>query len=336
MGRPRADGVVPRRRGDRRVRRDARTTPPASSTGTPSTRTCSTPSAAPQTGDASSRSRRTANPRTSGSPAPSPCPPAVASSPSGLPATPSSAGTSCSSRRTPSGEDDWTTLPDANGHTTQDTGSACPVWLDVHPFLTHYQTPDDGEGCPPTGTTGTWYAASRRERRLGAVADRPARLRRRATVEVSITYASDDVRPGRRRLRRRHRRLDRRGPTSFEADGDTIDGWTVPGAARGQPRQRERLDRRHRRRRAAAARRRIDAVARSRGSRRSSRFLAGRFGPYPFSRGRRHRRRRRGLGFALENQTRPIYAPGFFRPRSRATASSSMSSPTSGTATASP
>ncbi len=37
------------------------------------------------------------------------------------------------------GEDDWTTLPDLNGHTDQGTGFTCPGWHDFHPFLTHYQ-----------------------------------------------------------------------------------------------------------------------------------------------------------------------------------------------------
>ncbi len=34
------------------------------------------------------------------------------------------------------GSDDWTTLPDANGHTTQGTGDSCAEgWHDLHPFL---------------------------------------------------------------------------------------------------------------------------------------------------------------------------------------------------------
>ena len=36
---------------------------------------------------------------------------------------------------------DWTTLPDANGHTTQATGESCPAgWRALHPHLDHYQT----------------------------------------------------------------------------------------------------------------------------------------------------------------------------------------------------
>ena len=47
------------------------------------------------------------------------------------------------------------------------------------------------------------------------------------------------VRRDRRRRRRRHRRGA--GSTSFEDDGDTLDGWTVAGRARRQPAQHRRL-----------------------------------------------------------------------------------------------
>ena len=58
------------------------------------------------------------------------------------------------------GEDDWTTLPDLNGHTSQDTGFSCPLWHGLHPFLTHYQT-DSGDGtCSSGGSSRTWWAAS--------------------------------------------------------------------------------------------------------------------------------------------------------------------------------
>ncbi|MFI7635762.1 M14 family zinc carboxypeptidase [Nonomuraea sp. NPDC049400] len=60
------------------------------------------------------------------------------------------------------GGDDWTTLPDANGHTTQETGSSCDPpsggagWRTIHPFTQRYQ----GQNCEPTGTSGSWNAAS--------------------------------------------------------------------------------------------------------------------------------------------------------------------------------
>ena len=39
------------------------------------------------------------------------------------------------------GQEDWTTLPDMNGHTTDDTGQSCLIdWRSIHPFLDNYQT----------------------------------------------------------------------------------------------------------------------------------------------------------------------------------------------------
>ncbi len=64
-------------------------------------------------------------------------------------------------------DDTWTTLPDVNGHTSDDTGLSCPSagagsnWSDDHPFLDHYQTAlAGGADCDPTGTTGAWNGAT--------------------------------------------------------------------------------------------------------------------------------------------------------------------------------
>jgi hypothetical protein len=127
------------------------------------------------------------------------------------------------------GGGNWTTLRDQNGHTTQDTGISCPFWHEVHRFLAHYQTPTGEEACSPAGSTGEWWAASgssdgyeRWSVDLSAYAG--------GEVEVSISYASDDV------VQAGGVFVDDivvstgEGTTSFEADGDTQDGWTVPGA----------------------------------------------------------------------------------------------------------
>ncbi len=131
--------------------------------------------------------------------------------------------------RTPGGND-WTTLPDANGHTTQATGESCAAgWRELHPQLDHYQTYDEATGtCTATGTTGAWHAASGNSAGwqewnvdLGAWAGGP--------VELSITYASDwgtqglgtfvdDV------------TLPDGTSTSFETG---LEGWATPGAATG-------------------------------------------------------------------------------------------------------
>jgi hypothetical protein len=127
------------------------------------------------------------------------------------------------------GGDDWTTLPDANGHTSQDTGDSCAEgWRELHPHLDHYQTRGADGTCSPTGTTGAWHAASGSSGGwqqwsidLSAYAGK--------TVEVSIAYVSDwavqnlgafvdDV------------TLPNGTSTSFEAG---LDGWAVSGPAEG-------------------------------------------------------------------------------------------------------
>lgn len=207
------------------------------------------------------------------------------------------------------GTDDWTTLPDANGHTSQDTGSVCPYWHGLHPFLTRYQTPDEGEGCTPSGTSGEWWAASGSSDGYEQwVVDLSAYAG--TDVEVSLSYASDDsvqatgvyvddvvVSAG-------------AGSTSFEDDGDTLDGWTVPGAPEGSaanandwiagtvadapPPIGEQVE--------ASLARQPEIIE----------FLSDVFGPYPFSAAGGIVDDYAELGFALENQTRPIYSPGFF------------------------
>jgi len=131
------------------------------------------------------------------------------------------------------GGDDWTTLPDANGHTTQDTGESCKRenlngWRTLHPHLDHYQTQTSATTCDPSGTTGAWHAASGNSAGwqqwridLSAYAGE--------TVEISIAYASDwafqnsgvfidDV------------VLPDGTSTSFETG---LDGWAVTGSPEG-------------------------------------------------------------------------------------------------------
>ncbi len=128
------------------------------------------------------------------------------------------------------GGDDWTTLPDLQGHTSNGTGDSCPEgWRELHPQLDHYQTIDESTGtCSSVGSTGSWHAASgnsggwqRWELDLSAWAGR--------TVEVSIASITDwgthnlgvfldDI------------VLPDGSTTSFE---DGLDGWTVSGPPPG-------------------------------------------------------------------------------------------------------
>src|SRR5829696_693490 len=133
------------------------------------------------------------------------------------------------------GGDDWTTLPDANGHTGTGTGQSCPGstsgWAaELHPHLTHYQTYHAGSPatCTATGSTGAWNAATGSSNgwqqwrvNLNAYAGK--------TVEISVAYISDwgtqnlgvflddFAWPG--------------GETSFE--GTDTGGWQVTGPPEG-------------------------------------------------------------------------------------------------------
>ena len=71
------------------------------------------------------------------------------------------------------------------------------------------------------------------ERRLRAVGDRPVRSYAGEEIEISLTYASDDTvaLPGVSVDEIETPGGD--GSTSFEDDGNPMDGWTVPGAPAG-------------------------------------------------------------------------------------------------------
>ena len=235
------------------------------------------------------------------------------------------------------GAEDWTTLPDANGHTSADTGISCPLRLAGAPPVPRplpdrqrrrhvHADRDDGrlvgrsgpsDGPPSNGrSTSRAYAGK--------------------SVEVSIAYASDDVVQAHGVFVDDISTSTGEGSTSFEADGDTLDGWTVPGAPAGSPGNENDwtvgtaadLPRRSAPGRADVVRARARDPATS---------CPSKFGPYPFRDaggivdrppGRRVR--------AREPDAPDLRAGVLLRPDRRATASSSTSSRTSGTATASP
>jgi Zinc carboxypeptidase/Immune inhibitor A-like, MAM domain len=127
------------------------------------------------------------------------------------------------------GQDDWTTLPDLNGHTGTSTGESCPEgWHELHPFLAHYQSVNADGSCSPTGTTGSWNAASGNSSGwqqwsidLSAYAGKQ--------VEVSIAYVSDWSFQGLGTFID-DTAVSTGATTSFE---DGFGGWTVSGAAPG-------------------------------------------------------------------------------------------------------
>ena len=134
--------------------------------------------------------------------------------------------------RTPN-QNNWTTLPDANGHTTTDTGESCKLgnsggWRTLHPQMDHYQTQTGPTTCDPTGTTGAWNAASGNPGGwqqwsidLGAYAGQ--------TVEISIAYASDWATQG-LGVFLDDIALPDGTSTSFETG---LEGWSVTGPPAG-------------------------------------------------------------------------------------------------------
>jgi hypothetical protein len=206
------------------------------------------------------------------------------------------------------GEDDWVTLPDQGGVTSSDPGFACFGVVSLFPFLERYHgAPSEmEEGCVATGDTAAWWAASgasagneRWTIDLSPFAGRD--------VEVSLSYASDSVVQARGVFVDDIAVSTGAGSTSFEGDGDVLDGWAIAGPPAGSPENtndwrvgtaadaptppgeqiRATLDRQP------------EVIA----------FLADHFGPYPFDIS--------GamvadadIFFALELQTRPIYPAG--------------------------
>ncbi len=208
----------------------------------------------------------------------------------------------------PVGSANWTTLPDLNGHTSQSTGRVCPFSLQLHPFLEHYQS-DNGDGtCSPSGSTGAWHAATGSSHGYEQWAIDLAPYAG-TQVELSISYASDDV------FQFRGVAVDDialpggAGSTSFEADANPFDGWTVPGAPAGSgPNDNDWITA------AAGDVRSIGSIAASAFARQPEiiGFLEGLFGEYPFSAAGGIVDDLEGLGFALETQTRPVYSLDFF------------------------
>jgi hypothetical protein len=142
------------------------------------------------------------------------------------------------------GGNDWTTLPDANGHTSQNTGSSCPEgWgQELHPILQHYQTlvpngpgNEDNE-CLPTGTTGAWNAASGNS---GGWQNWSIDLSayKGQQVEVSIVFATDwgtTTVPGAMVDDTTVTAGSNVSQTSFETQGD-LGGWAITGPHADSP-----------------------------------------------------------------------------------------------------
>ena len=93
------------------------------------------------------------------------------------------------------GSENWTTLPDLNGHTSTTVPAECEAgfYIEEHPQLEHYL--ELGDPCLPTGTTGEWNAFTGSS---GGWVDVAFDLSAYAgdSVEVVISYVSDPATGG--------------------------------------------------------------------------------------------------------------------------------------------
>ncbi|KRV49234.1 peptidase M14 [Wenjunlia vitaminophila] len=92
--------------------------------------------------------------------------------------------------RTP-GQDDWTTLPEANGATSNQVPEECEdgFYAVEHPFLRHYLTVGE-TGCTAEGTTGSWNRFTGSSNGWQEVTFDLSGYAGR-TVELSLSYVSD-------------------------------------------------------------------------------------------------------------------------------------------------
>jgi hypothetical protein len=204
--------------------------------------------------------------------------------------------------------DDWTTLVDTNGHTTASTGDSCPAWLSLHPFLAHYQAAS-GNTCTASGSSGDWNAASGAsdgwEQWSVDLDDFSG-----STAEVAISYISDDTFQDQGVLLDDIVVSTGEGTTSFEDDGDVLDGWAVSGPPADSPANTndwivgtvddappplgDNIS--------ASLDRQPEILT----------FLGQRFGGYPFDDSGAIVDDGDLIDFALETQTRPVYPGSFF------------------------
>ena len=129
---------------------------------------------------------------------------------------------------------DWTTLPERDGLTHDDVGASCPSgWTEeLHNHLRHYQTfnPAGAGSCTPSGSTGTWNAASGNS---GGWQEWNIDLSQYhgQRVELSIVFATDWgtlTVPG---MLVDDTKITVNGVTTHETDFETDQGgWEIPGA----------------------------------------------------------------------------------------------------------
>jgi hypothetical protein len=132
------------------------------------------------------------------------------------------------------GQDDWTTLPEVGGQTSNAVPAECEVGflLDLHPWLEHYLT--RGNPCAPNGSSGAWNSFTGASDGWIPVAfDLSAYAGQQ--VELVISYVSDPFTGGTGLAVDDTRIVTNAGPRDEDGFEDGIGGWTLLGAPEGSP-----------------------------------------------------------------------------------------------------
>ncbi|MEU9013616.1 M14 family zinc carboxypeptidase [Streptomyces sp. NPDC048479] len=133
------------------------------------------------------------------------------------------------------GQDDWTTLPDANGGTTTTVPVQCEEGFYVagHPFLARYLTVADS-GCTATGTSGAWNRFTGSSNGWQPVSiDLSAYAGKQ--VELSVSYVSDPGTGGIGAFVDDTRLVVSGTGQGSEGFETALGPWSVPGPPAGSP-----------------------------------------------------------------------------------------------------
>jgi hypothetical protein len=133
------------------------------------------------------------------------------------------------------GQDDWTTLPDANGGTTTQVPVQCEegFYVEGHPFLAHYLTVAES-GCTATGTTGAWNRFTGSSNGWQPVSvDLSAYAGKQ--VELSISYITDPGTGGIGAFVDDTKLVVGGTPQGAEGFETALGPWTVAGPSAGSP-----------------------------------------------------------------------------------------------------
>ncbi|MEU4495174.1 M14 family zinc carboxypeptidase [Streptomyces sp. NPDC023998] len=133
------------------------------------------------------------------------------------------------------GQDDWTTLPDANGgtHTTVPTQCDEGFYVNQHPFLRHYLTVGSS-ACTPSGTSGSWNSFTGASDGWKAASfDLSAYAGKQ--IEVSVSYITDPGDGGRGIFVDDTKLVVGGGELGAEGFETSLGPWTASGPPDGSP-----------------------------------------------------------------------------------------------------